>query len=80
MQLTDHMKLKIRKTKVWMLQFFLEGRTEYSMEEIWRQSVEQRRKERPSIDCLTWGSFPYTTTKCRHYCGSQEVLAGRSLI
>jgi hypothetical protein len=25
----------------------------YSQEEIWRQTVEQRLKERPSSDCLT---------------------------
>ena len=30
-----------RKTKVWMLQFFLEKVTKYSQEEMWRQSVEQ---------------------------------------
>jgi hypothetical protein len=34
------MKLKKRKTKVWMLQSFLEGGTKYLWEEI--QSVEQR--------------------------------------
>ena len=29
---------------------FLEGGTKYSREEIWRQSVKQRLKERPSRD------------------------------
>jgi hypothetical protein len=56
-----------------MLQSFLEGETKYSREEIERQSVEQRLKERPLRDCLT-------DTKPRYYCGCQEVLAGRSLI
>jgi hypothetical protein len=37
-----------RKTNVWMLQFFLEGGTKYSREEIQRQNVEQQLKERPS--------------------------------
>jgi hypothetical protein len=45
-----------------------------------RQSVEQRLKERPSRDCPTWGSIPYTVTKPRHYCGCQQELADRSLI
>ena len=65
---------------MWMLQYFLEARTKYSQEEIWRQSVEQILKERPSRHCPTWGSIPYTTTKPRHYCGCWEVLADRSLI
>jgi hypothetical protein len=43
-------------------------------------SVEQRLKERPSRDCPTWGSIPYTDTKPRHYCGCQQELADRSLI
>ena len=45
-----------------------------------RQSVEQRLKEKPSRDCLTWRSIPYTVTKLGHYCGCQEVLADRSLM
>ena len=65
---------------MWMLQSFLEGGIKCSQEEIWRQSVEQRLKERPSRDCPTWGSIPYTATKPRHYCGCWEVLADMSLI
>jgi hypothetical protein len=41
-----------------LLQSFLEGK-KYSWEEIWRQRVDQRLKERPSRDCPTWGSIPY---------------------
>jgi hypothetical protein len=52
----------------------------HSWEEIQRQSVEQRLKERQSRDCPTWESIPYTVTKPRHYCGCQQVLADRSLI
>ena len=48
------MKLKKRKTKVWMFKSFLEGVTKYSREQIQRQSVEQRLKERPSRDCPMW--------------------------
>jgi hypothetical protein len=38
---------------VWMLQCFIEGATKYSQEEIWRQYMEQRPKERQSKDCPT---------------------------
>jgi hypothetical protein len=79
-QFIDQMRLKKRKTKVWILLSFLEGGTKYSWEAIQRQSVEQRLKERPSRDCPTWGSIPYTVSKPRHYYGYQQVLADRSLI
>jgi hypothetical protein len=58
----------------------LEGGTKYSQEEIGRQGVEQRLKEKSSRDCPTWGPIPYTVTKSRHYCGCQQVFADRSLI
>jgi hypothetical protein len=41
---------------------------------------EQRLKERPSRDCPTWRSIPYTDSKSRHYGGCYEVLADRSLM
>jgi hypothetical protein len=47
----------------WVLQCFLEGGTKYSQEEIWRQSVEQRLKKRPSRESPTWGSILYTVAK-----------------
>jgi hypothetical protein len=47
---------------------------------MWRQSVEQRLKERPSRDCPTWGCIPYTVAKPGFYCGCWEVLADGSLI
>ena len=65
---------------MWMLQCFLEGRTKYSQKEIWRQSVQQRLKKRPSRDCPTWKSIPFPAIKPGHYCGCWEVLADRSLI
>ena len=68
------------KTKVWMLQSFLEGVTKYSWEIIQRQSVEKKLKEKSSRDFPHWGSIPYTITKPRHCCGCEEVLADRSLI
>jgi hypothetical protein len=51
-----------------------------SQEEIQRESVEQRLKERPSRDCPTWGSIPHKATKPGRYCGCQEVFADGSLI
>jgi hypothetical protein len=36
-----------------MLQSFFERGTKYSREEIWRQCVEQRLKEKPFKDCPT---------------------------
>jgi hypothetical protein len=42
------MKPRKKKTKLWVLQSFLEGGTNYSREEIWGQSLEQRlRKGHP---------------------------------
>ena len=52
-----------RKTKVWVLQSFLQGGANYSQEQIRRQSVEQKLKESPSRDCVTWGFITYTVTK-----------------
>jgi hypothetical protein len=71
------MELKKKEDQV---QSFLEGETKFSREEIWRQNVEQRLKERPSRDCPSWGSILYTVTKPRHYCRYQEVHADSSLI
>jgi hypothetical protein len=82
-QFTGHRKpgsLRRRRTKMWMLQCFLEAWTNYSQEEMQRQSVEQSLKERPSRDCPTWGSIPCTAIKPVRYCGCLEVLADRSLI
>jgi hypothetical protein len=73
-------KLKKKEDQNVGILVLLRGGTKYPWEEIQRQSVEQRLKERPSRDCLTWGFIPYTVTKHRHYCRCQQVLADRSLI
>jgi hypothetical protein len=65
---------------VWIILYVLEGGTKYPWEVIQTQSVEQRLKKRPSRDCPTWGSIPYTVTKPRHYFGCQEMLVDRILI
>jgi hypothetical protein len=74
------MERETKDNRVWILWSFLEGGSKYPCEEIQRQSLEQKLKERPSSYCPTWGSIPYTVTKPRHYCGCQQVLADRSLI
>jgi hypothetical protein len=63
------MKLKKKEVQSVDAPVLLRGRTKYSWEEIWRQSVEQRLKERPSRDCPTRGSIPYTVTTPSHYYG-----------
>jgi hypothetical protein len=78
-QFTDHMKPKKEDQSV-DASVILRGGTKYSEEDIRRQSVEQRLKERSSRDCPTWGSIPYTITKPKRYCGHWEVLADWSLI
>jgi hypothetical protein len=78
-QFTDHMKPK-KKEDQNVEASALFGRVNKIQEEIWRQSLEQRLKERPSRDCPTWGSIPYTVIKAGRYCGGREVLADGSLI
>jgi hypothetical protein len=74
------MKLKKKEDQSVDASVLLEGGTKHSLEEIWRQSVEQILKERPSRDCPTWGSIPCTDSKPRYYCVCQEVLSDKSLI
>jgi hypothetical protein len=74
------MKLKKKEDQSVHASVLLRRGTKYSLEEIWRQSVEQRMKERQSRVCPTWGSIPYTDTKPRHYSCYPEVFADRGLI
>jgi hypothetical protein len=78
-QFRDHMKLKKKEYQSVDTSCLVRREIKYSWEKIWRQSVEQRLKERPSRDHSTWGSTPYTAPKRRHYWGCQEVYADRSL-
>ena len=54
-QLTDYMKLKKKEDQNVGALVFLRKGTKYSQEQLWRQSVGQRLKERPFRECLTWG-------------------------
>ena len=49
--LSEVTKSRRMKTTVWILRSFLEGRSKYPWEEIWRQSLEHNEKERLSSDC-----------------------------
>jgi hypothetical protein len=80
-QSIDHMKLKKKKEDQNVdASVLLRRGNKYSGEKIWRQSVEQRLKERPSRDYPTCGSVSYTDTKPRPYCGCQQLIADRSLM
>ena len=71
------MKLKKKEGQKVNISVFSEGRTKYSWEEIQGQREEQGLKKRSSRNCLT---IPYATTKPKHDCWCQEVLADRNLI
>ena len=58
---------------------FFEWGTKYPCQELQRQSLELRQKDRLSRDYPTRGSIPYTTTKPRHYCICQKDFADRTL-
>ena len=64
---------------MWILQLFLDGGTKYPLEEIQRQRVKQKLKERPSRDCSLWESIPYTDTKPRHFVDAKKCLLTEAL-
>jgi hypothetical protein len=80
MQFINYMKLKKKEDKNMDASVLLRRGNKFSQEEVWRQSVEQSLKERPSRDCPTWGSVPYTDSKHRLYCRCHKVLPDRTLI
>jgi hypothetical protein len=67
-QFTNHTKLKKKEDQNVNPSVLLRRGTKYPWKELWRESVDQRLKERHR-DCPTWGSSPYTVLKPRHYCG-----------
>ena len=78
-QFAKHMKLKKKEDQSVDTSVLLRRGNKIPIEGV-TDSMKQRLKERPSIDGPTWGTIPYTTTKFRHYCAGQQVLADRSLI
>ena len=79
-QFTDHVKLKNKEDQRVDTSVLLRRGNKILKEEMQGQREEQRLKERPTRDCPTWGTIPYTVTKPRHYSGFKEVFANRSLI
>ena len=67
----DHTKLKKKEDQSVDASVLL--RRGNKIQEVWRQSVEQRLKERLSRDCPTWRYIPHTVVKT-------EVRADSSLI
>jgi hypothetical protein len=65
-QVTDHANLKKKEDHSVDSSVLLRGGTKYPLEEIQRQSLGQKLKEKPPIDCPTWGSIPYRVNKLRH--------------
>ena len=63
MRFTDHMKFKKKENQSVDTLIFLRRGIKIPREDIQRQSMEQRLKERPSRDCSPLGSIPYTFTK-----------------
>jgi hypothetical protein len=54
MQLTGHMKLQKKEVQSVNSSVLLRRGNKYLKEQIQRQSVGQRLKERPTRDCPTW--------------------------
>jgi hypothetical protein len=74
------MKLMKKEDQSVKVSELLRRGTKILTEEIGRQSMDQRLKERSFRDCPKWRSITYAQTNPRNYCGYQEVLADRSLI
>jgi hypothetical protein len=78
-QFTDHVKLKKKEDQSLDTLILLRMGIKIPMGGDTETKCGTEMKERPSRDCPTWRSFPYTVTKLRHYCGYQQVLADRRL-
>jgi hypothetical protein len=59
------MKLKKKEDQSVDNSILLRSGKKYPWKELQRQSLEQRLKERPSRDCHTCRSIPYTITKLK---------------
>jgi hypothetical protein len=57
------MKLNKKEDESVFASIHLKRITKFSQKQIWRESVEQRLKERPPRDYPTWGFIPYTVSK-----------------
>jgi hypothetical protein len=73
------MKLKKKEDQSVDTSLLLRMGNKIPMEGVAETKLKLRWKERPSRDCPTRGSIPYTTVKPRHYCICQKVFADRTL-
>jgi hypothetical protein len=73
------MKLKKKEDQSVDTSFLLRMGNKILMERVTETKFGAKMEERPSRDCPTWGSIPYTTTKPRHYCICQKDFADRTL-
>ena len=78
-QFIDHMKLKKKEDQNVYASVLFRRVNKILTGEKWRQSREQKLKERLSSDCSTWESIPHTATKPRYYCRWWDVLADTAL-
>jgi len=69
-----------RTTKMWMLQYFLEGRTKIFIRVNMETKLGAQTEGKAIQRLCTWCFSPYIVTKPRQYCWFQEVHAERSLI
>jgi hypothetical protein len=61
------MKLKKKEEQSVDTSVLLRRGNKHPLEEIQRQTVVQKLKERPSRHCPNWGSLPFTVNVSRHY-------------
>jgi hypothetical protein len=74
------MKLKKKKTKMWILHSFLKWGIKYPWKEVTKTNFRAEREGRSIQRLPHLESIPYSTTKPRHYCGCQQDFADRTLI
>jgi hypothetical protein len=74
------MKLKKKKDQSVDTLLLLRTENKIPLEGVTETKFGAKMKERPSRDCPTQGSIPYTTTKPRQYCICQKDFADRTLI
>jgi hypothetical protein len=75
-----HMKIKMKEDQSVDTLFLLRMGNKIPMEGVTVTKFRVEMEGRPSRNCPTQVSIPYTTTKPRHYCICQQDFADRTLI
>ena len=76
---TDHMKFKKKEDQSVDVSVLLIRRNKILTRGNLEIMCGAETKGKAIQSLITWGSFPYTITKSKQYCGCQQVLAYRSL-